>query len=154
MLQSFLLWLLPYVMLMVIQLALERQDDCEKRGRALSNYELAIAEAVGVHYPKKVRLLFVDLISPPRRFILRTLAKVIGMDLSKAEAITFGHGITMRKDAFSLAILAHELRHVYQYEQLRMEPFLESYLRDVITHGYAASWPEVDAQAFAAKAMQ
>lgn len=145
MLQRFLLWLLPYVLPMVVDLAHERNHDCYNRGRKLTDSEISIARAVGVREPGRVRLLLVDSIPPPKSFTLRHLAKLIGMDISKAQGITFIYGITIRKDSESLTILAHELRHVEQYEMFGVENFLDRYLREVITYGYVYSWPEVDA---------
>jgi len=58
-------------------------------------------------------------------------------------AITLGHTIHFRDERFynphtiqGLSLLAHEIKHVEQYEKLGFFGFIGKYLRDYFSHGY------------------
>ena len=69
-----------------------------------------------------------------------------------ANSVTFsddGYGIIFRREHFGRQILAHECRHIYQYERMGIGRFLDEYLRQVLTHGYKHAPLEIDARAAA-----
>ena len=61
-------------------------------------------------------------------------------------AITLGHTIHFRDESFynphsiqGLSLLAHEIKHIEQYEKLGILKFIGRYVRDYFSHGYGDS---------------
>jgi len=71
--------------------------------------------------------------APPPSLLLRMLSKVAGLSFNRFGGITLGYGIIFRREHFGRQILAHECRHVYQYERMGIGRFLDEYLRQVLT---------------------
>ncbi|GAA0716945.1 hypothetical protein GCM10009105_23780 [Dokdonella soli] len=99
-----------------------------KRGRALTDSEIALARRIGVQEPERVR------ISTVQNF--RTPEPKFGGPNPSICAITSGHGIQVN----SLCprqrhILAHELTHVTQFERLGMLEFEREFLIQMILVG-------------------
>jgi hypothetical protein len=143
----FQLWILP----IAVRLARDYQSECRAHGRLLTAEECQIAEAMGVKYPGEIFLLIVDEVPPPPSFLLRALSKIAGLPFNRMGGITFGYGIIFRREHFGRQILAHECRHVYQYERMGIGRFLDEYLRQVLTHGYQHAPLEIDARAAASR---
>ena len=87
-----------------------------KTGRALDQQELMIARDVGVQAPEKVRVQLVSKLPLPEEPFLREAALETGLLGPSMIGITFGFGIYIVEQTFSLRLLSHELRHVHQYE--------------------------------------
>ena len=148
MINKILLFILPWILPSVYRFAYSRAFNCTMQGRHLTENEIEIAKRVGVKKPFLISVLLVDEVSGPDGFILRTLGKLAGFPFSQLAGITFGYGITVRRDVFGNKLLAHECRHVAQYEELGFELFLTAYLTQVLSVGYWDAFFEQDARAF------
>lgn len=116
-------------------------------GTALSPAQLTDARKVGLEYPERVRLKFVERIPLP----LSSLRKVAGKFLvfpSDPIGITLGYGIFIQsRYANDRRLLLHELTHTLQYERFGgIRPFLEQYLQECLTAGYAFASLEEEAR--------
>jgi hypothetical protein len=112
---------------------------------------MQVASAVGVAHPQRVRVLRVGRIPFPGGHPIDHLARQLGLPGLDVDGVTLGHGIFMRRDAATLRLLAHECRHVAQFEAAgSLRAFLADYLRQVSRHGYADAPYEVDARRAAA----
>ena len=67
--------------------------------------------------------------------------------------LTLGYGIFIRTDSVEdPELIAHECRHVYQYEQQgSLQSYLEVYIPDLLKYGYKNSPLEMDAEKAAAQ---
>ena len=148
MIRRILLQFLPWILPMAVRLVRDYQSECRAHGRLLTAEECQIAGAMGVKYPGEIFLLIMDKVPPPS-LLLRVLSKVAGLPFNRFGGITLGYGIIFRREHFGRQILAHECRHVYQYERMGIGRFLDEYLRQVLTHGYKHAPLEIDARAAA-----
>lgn len=99
-------------------------------GRPLTPWEAGVAAHVGVRYPARVRVVQVDQVPMPASAELQAAAQQLGLLGPATRRLTLGHAICIRGEVLSPQVLAHELRHVYQYEQhSSIEAFLSTYLR-------------------------
>lgn len=117
-------------------------------GRAIGGTPLAIAAKVGVKHVECIRILRVDQMPIPPTIAIEALmarAGVIGPGLA---GMTFGYGVCGTLGFTTAAVLAHEFRHVQQYEAAgSIAAFLQEYIRQIIEFGYADAPYEVDARA-------
>lgn len=118
-----------------------------RRGRPLTHVEREVAMAVGVSEPERVRLLLVDRVPIPGGASLTRFAHWLGLPGPDVDGLTLGHTIFIRRGALSLALLAHECRHVRQYQEAgSLGRFLRLYLGQVARHGYHDAPMEADAR--------
>ena len=122
-------------------------------GVALTPLQLADARAVGVSFPKRVRLLRVERVPFPHW--AGTLAKLAGAEAAQTAGLTARYGIFIRADHWgNRALLLHELAHTAQYERLKgIRPFLRQYLRECLAEGYPLAALELEASAAARRVM-
>jgi hypothetical protein len=138
---------LPYLLLEAIAWADTQAAHCASSGRPLDDGEARIARGVGVTYPERVRVVFVDDMPIPEDPALRAAALESGLMGDGAIGLTLGHSVFIRAGHETLRVLSHELRHVYQYEQAgSIAGFLPGYLQQIIEFGYVASPLEQDAR--------
>lgn len=117
------------------------------RGRGLEVWEEEIARKVGVRHADKIRLIMVRALPFPTLPGLRRLAERHGMSRYGGRGLTLGHGIFIKEGCYSIQLLSHECRHVYQYEQAgSMGKLLTRYLEELLVHGYANAPLEQDAR--------
>jgi hypothetical protein len=109
----------------------------------------ALARSVGVTSPERIRVRVVDRIPLPDAVQLRAAALHAGLLAPDTLGLTLGYAVFVRSGhETSLRLLSHEFRHVYQYERAgSIASFLPTYLREIVTHGYAGSPSEIDARA-------
>jgi hypothetical protein len=139
--------LLPLATPMVHAWAAWQAARGSRRGRPLSQAEREVAMAVGVREPGRVRLLLVDRVPIPGTEWLARLARRLGLPGLDVDGLTLGSTIFIRRGALSLALLAHECRHVRQYEEAgSLGRFLRRYLQQVARHGYHDAPMEADAR--------
>ena len=77
-------------------------------------------------------------------------AAMLGLDHAGPAGLTLGYAILARPEALSPRLIAHEARHVHQFETSdgSLERFLREYLRQIIHHGYLDAPWEIDARQF------
>jgi hypothetical protein len=107
-------------------------------GKPLDPAQREIADAAGVRYPERVRIAVVDSIPHPTDSHLREAARQSGLLGPDTVGLALGHAVLLRSDfAHDLDVLAHELRHVRQYECFgSIKAFLSVYLAQVVQFGY------------------
>jgi hypothetical protein len=116
-------------------------------GRPLDETEAALAVMVGVQHPARVRIKLVKDIPQPDTAELRGIATETKLIGPRTAGITFGHGIYIRLGCITNRLVAHELRHVHQYEQFgSIGAFLAAYLDQIATVGYERAALELDAR--------
>lgn len=120
-----------------------------KSGAALTHEQVALARAVGVKHPERVRIVVVDEIPLPNEPLLRAAAQGVGLSQSWAAGLTLGHAVIVRRGfEKETRLLSHELRHVAQYESMGgIGPFLVTHLKSLVEVGYENSPFERDARA-------
>lgn len=80
---------------------------------------------------------------------LRTLAVQTGLLGIRSIGLAVGYGIFIHKDHKAARLVAHELRHVHQYEKAgAIAVFLPNYLQQILDHGYAQAPLEIDARGY------
>ena len=85
----------------------------------------------------------------PEDPFLRNAATQVALLGPETHGLTLGYGINVVEGYFTVRLLRHELRHVYQYEQAgSIEGFLAEYIPQVLQFGYEHAPFEVDARAY------
>ena len=135
---SSLLTSLPHLLPVAFAWAEQQETLILDRGTPLTEPELADARRAGVTQPDKIRVLRVETLPEPDHEEALFVAKTVGFFGPHSNALTLGHGIYLRRDAWEdRHILVHECVHVSQYEKLGgIRPFLSLYLRESIDPGY------------------
>lgn len=115
-------------------------------GVALTNEELADARAAGVDQPERIRLLRVEAVPLPKNPQLRAAAETVHFLTPETRGLTIQYGIFVRYDCWKdRHLLAHEFGHTAQYERLGgIAPFLQKYLMECLTIGYANAPMELE----------
>lgn len=123
------------------------------QGRSLDAAQLADARAIGVTHPERVRILAVREIPAPDDPFLAAAAERAGLIFPTASGLTLGYGIYLRADRQGdRQLVAHELVHTRQCERFGgMAAFLQQYLVECLTVGYAGAPLELEAIAIAAE---
>lgn len=127
----------------------EEEARALREGVPLSAAELADAKTIGVREPERIRLLRVEAIPMPTHSQLRAAAEAIHFLSPETRAVTFQYGILFRWDCWRPRwLVVHELAHTVQYERLGgILPFLQQYLQECLTIGYANAPLELEAEA-------
>jgi len=121
-------------------------------GVPLSDKELTVARSVGVRSPEAIRILYLDRVLRPTDPMLAEAVEQLHFLEPNTHGLTLGHGIFIRSDLIGDVQLAHECRHVYQYEQHgSIRTYLEAYIPDLLMYDYWNSPLEVDARNAAAR---
>jgi hypothetical protein len=117
-------------------------------GRSLSPKESDLAVTVGVRRPDLVRLLPVDRIPAPAEPALEAACDQLGFLGDTTLGLTLGYGVYLKAEAAaSRRLLAHELRHVAQYESYpSIGAYLAVYLPQLLELGYENAPLERDAR--------
>jgi hypothetical protein len=118
-------------------------------GIALNESELTLACCVGVRKPELIRILVVKEIPVPEDAILRAACAQLNFLGTNTEGLTLSYGIFVKAGLqTNRRLLAHEFRHVAQYEQHpSIESYLSIYIPDLIRYGYVDAPLELDAEA-------
>jgi GNAT superfamily N-acetyltransferase len=119
------------------------------RGAPLTDSGVALASEMGVRHPERIRLVTVDALPMPEDATLRRAALDAGLLGPGFVGLTLGYAIFVREGHGDRRVLAHECRHVAQYESFgSIGAFLTRHLADVVRFGYADSPLERDARAW------
>lgn len=121
-------------------------------GKSLDASQCALARAAGVRHPERVRVARVDSIPRPGDPQLREAAAQVGLLGPDTVGLALGYAVLLKTGfADDAEVLAHELRHVRQYECYgSIKAFLSVYLPQLVQFGYAQAPLEVDARGDAA----
>jgi hypothetical protein len=141
------------LLLLAAAWATEQEQEILRDGVSLSAEEIAVARAIGVQSPDRVRLLRVEEIPRPSEPQLRAACDAIDFLTPATRGLALGYGIFIRSDCWGDRVLVvHELAHVAQYERLGgILPFLRRYLFECLTAGYSLAPLEQEAIAVAAR---
>ena len=140
---------LPRLLPGAIAWAEARARKAAEVGTPLTPDEQDVARAVGVSRPELVRIEMVgDRLPMPDDPVLRAAATRAGLLGPGMVGLTLGHSIFICQGHKTRRLVAHELRHVHQYEQHgSIAAFLPVYLSQVLTVGYQNAPLEQDARA-------
>lgn len=142
--------LLTVIIPAAVEWAKAREVEILRSGMPLSPIGVSIAQRVGVRDPARVRLQVVPAIPMPENPVLAQIAVERGLFGPHTGGVTLGHGIYLVEGKWNDQLVAHELRHVYQYETLGgIDAFMAVYLAQVAEFGYKDSPLERDARAAA-----
>ncbi len=133
--------------------AIEWVESCSAKilssGQPLTAAGLNVARTVGVLNPERIRIELVESLPLPDDQMLQDVALQTGLLGPDMAGITFGHGIYACTDHATNRLLAHECRHVFQYESTgSIAAFLPVYLQQIVEFGYFECPFEVDARQY------
>lgn len=126
----------------------QSRNICLLRGDALDAKATALARAVGVKQPDRIRVWVVPVIPGPDDPELRELALEYNLIGPDTHGLTLGYGIFILQGFFGPRLLSHEFRHVHHVETVgSIAEFLPLYLEQVAAFGYHDAPYEIDARA-------
>lgn len=138
---------LPALLPAAIRWAEERAEEVVLAGQPLDERDLALARAVGVREPERIRVRLVDDIGLPDDPELRAAALEAGLLGPGTAGLTLGYSVLIRRGQDSAHLRSHEFRHVSQYEGAgSIAEFLPVYLGQIVSFGYHDAPLEVDAR--------
>ena len=138
---------------LVITWAEAQVAEATSKGTPLDEDGLALARRMGVEHPEFVRVWMRDELPTPEHPVLVKINEVVRLISPRMAGLTLGHSIIIRNGCASPMLLAHELRHVHQYEQEgSIAAFLGTYLHQVLAVGYNDAPFEKDANEHAHQA--
>jgi len=140
---------LPKLLPQAIEWVELRYAEILSRGKPLTTSGIRVAHSIGVLDPEKIRVELVESLPLPDDQTLRDVALQTGLLGPDMAGVTFGHGIYACTDHVTNRLLAHECRHVFQYEDAgSIAAFLPVYLQDIVECGYFESPFEADARQY------
>ncbi len=140
---------LPKLLPQAIEWVESRSGGILSSGQPLTAAGITVARAVGVRDPERIRVKLVESLPLPDDQVLRDVALQTGLLGPNMAGVTFGHGIYACTDHATNRLLAHECRHVFQYESAgSIAAFLPMYLQEIIERGYFECSFEVDARQY------
>lgn len=117
-------------------------------GRALTDDEITLAGKVGVAKPDLIRIQSCDRLPVPQDPSLQAAAVQTGLVGPGMVGLTLGYSVFVCRGHETRRLLAHEFRHVFQYEQNgSIAGFFPVYLKQIVTVGYRNAPLEADARA-------
>jgi hypothetical protein len=119
---------------------------------SLESDDIAVARRAGVQHPERVRLLAVPEIPLPDEPDLKDAAQEVGLITRGTAGLTVGYGVFVQQDCLVGRLIAHELKHVAQFEECgSIAGFLRQYLAECNEYGYPNAPMEQEAIDFARK---
>lgn len=145
---------LPRLLPKAVSWAEAQQADILATGAPLSAEHVVMAGKVGVAHPENIRIKLVERLPLPEDQELATAAIQTGLLGPNMTGLTLFYGIFVcRRAQGDNMLIAHECRHVHQYEQKgSVAGFLQEYLQQIVTFGYVNAPLERDARSAAANA--
>ena len=142
---------LPILLPKACAWALTESQNIIATGNSLTADQLSLARCAGVAQPERIRIKVVPSLPLPDEVDLRAAAIQTGLLGPDMAAITLEYGIYICKGhENSRELVAHECRHVYQYEQFgSIKNFLSAYMPQILTYGYWDAPLEADARSIA-----
>lgn len=128
------------------QFALKNESEALESGKPLTEEQLFMASQIGLKDPKSVRVYYVDELPFPDDPELVSLAKKFGYSSPYMDAYTYGYGIWIKRSSIrDRELLAHELIHVRQAEQMGVREQIKQYLMQLYIYGYQNAPLELEA---------
>jgi hypothetical protein len=138
---------LPALLPRVIEWATRESQRILQSGQPLTPQGIAVARAVGVANPERIRVLEVPAIPAPEDPELQRVALEQNLISPDTGGLTLGYGIFILRGQLDLRLLSHECRHVHQVEVAGgLETFLPLYLKQIAEVGYTDAPYELDAR--------
>ena len=139
---------LPLLLPKAIAWAQEEESRATTSGRVLTTDEITLARKVGVVNAEFIRVQSCDRLPMPPDPSLQAAAVQTGLLGPGMVGLTLGHSVFVCRGHETRRLLAHEFRHVFQYEQYgSIAGFLPVYLQQIVTVGYRNAPLEIDARA-------
>ena len=140
---------LPKLLPQAIEWLEIRSAEILSKGKPLTAAGIKVARSVGVLDPKRIRVELVESLPLPDDQMLRDVALQTGLLGRDMAGVTFGYGIYACTDHLTNRLLAHECRHVFQYQNAgSIAAFLPLYLQEIVEFGYFECPLEVDARQY------
>jgi hypothetical protein len=140
---------LPVLLPRILAWANTQAAHIVRQGDPLNAASLTLASRVGVVHPERIRILVVPAVPAPEDPELQQIAREQNLIGPNTAGLTLGYGIFIAEGCLTPRLLAHESRHVYQYEVAgSIEAFLPRYLKQIAEVGYERAPYEVDARAW------
>lgn len=118
-------------------------------GRSLSSVERKIAKDVGVVDTNSIRVFETDELPLLPSYDIIEICLKADFNLNNFAGLTLDHTIIIKKGSYSTDLIAHELRHVFQVEDLgSFQSMIIEYAEQVIKYGYYNAPLEKDARQF------
>lgn len=137
--------LLAEIVPKAIAWAKDQSEGVLASGLPLNQDVVKLARRVGVLEPERVRIAWVGQLPVPSDPVFQPLLDRTG--IAGMAGLTLGHAIFLVPARTDSGLLAHELRHVHQYEQLGgIDGFMPVYLDEVARLGYDNAPLEIDAR--------
>jgi hypothetical protein len=138
---------LPILLPKAIAWANEEAARGAATGESLTAAGEHVARSVGVAKSELIRVALVDALPMPTDATLRAAAVQAGLLGPHMAGLTLGHTVFVVHGHDTTRLLAHEFRHVFQYEQAgSIDAFLPVYLQQIVQLGYAECPLEIDAR--------
>ncbi|MGH2508743.1 MAG: hypothetical protein ACRDHZ_15260 [Ktedonobacteraceae bacterium] len=142
---------LPHLLPKAIAWAEALEQEILRDGVPLDKLSEQKARLVGVLSIDRIRIAEVPRLPLPNDPELRMAALQTGLLGPNMVGLTLGYGIYICRGHAKIRLLAHECRHVYQYEQAgSIAAFLPVYLNQIVEYGYDRAPFEIDARALEA----
>jgi hypothetical protein len=140
---------LPVLLPRILAWANAQAEHILRQGTPLTAAGLTLASRVGVAQPDRIRILTVPTVPAPDDPELQQMALEQNLIGPNTAGLTLGYGIFIVDGCLTSRLLAHECRHVYQYEVAgSIEAFLPLYLQQIAEFTYERGPYEVDARAW------
>jgi hypothetical protein len=120
-------------------------------GIALSKTQLELARCVGVRKSELIRILVVKEIPRPENGMLKSACMELNFLGPDTQGLTLSYGVFIKTESeANRKLLAHEFRHVAQYEQhSSIMSYLSIYIPELFQYGYDRAPLEIDAESIA-----
>jgi hypothetical protein len=120
-----------------------------ENGRPLDGFGFRMAIGAGVQHPEEVLLLTVSKMPTSEDVHLRQALEQFSIVTPSTKGLTIGYNVFLLQGSSSNRQLAHQLKHVVQFERCRGIPgFFEKYISEVNEYGSARAPLEAEALAF------
>ncbi|WP_299010901.1 hypothetical protein [uncultured Shewanella sp.] len=120
-----------------------------QKGMPLSKANLELAADIGIQFPEKVRVVYVDSVPYPYEDpALKAMGESLGLigEGISNNAQVFGYSIYVRKGyKLDRPRMAHELVHVLQVERSSFSEVVVQHIRDLANYDYRSAPLEVEA---------
>jgi hypothetical protein len=140
---------LPVLLPRILAWANAQSEHILRQGDPLKGAGLALASRVGVSHPEHIRIMTVPAVPAPDDLQLQRIAIEQNLIGPNTDGLTLGYGIFIVDGCMTPRLVAHECRHVYQFEAAgSIEVFLSTYLKQIAEFTYERAPYEVDARAW------